>query len=227
MDKKSLKNLIKLLIGILAVIGIWWLVKCQCLNLKAFSPQGLRDYIQGFGKLAAVVYILAYALNTISLFPPIGVLSLTAGLVFGKLWGAIYLMIGALIGTSCTFFISRFFGRGLVDRLLKGRFKNLDELLERKGFITVLFFRVVPIVIYEVLNYISGLSKIRFRDYFFATFIGLIPGVVVASFFGGTLGEMSSLGDLLSFKFVVALAGVIAVILIPIVYQHLKKRRQR
>ena len=226
MDKKILKNLVKFLFGILIVIGIWWLIKCQCVNLKTITPAAIRDYIQGFGSLAAVIYIIAYALNTISILPPIAALSLAAGLAFGPVWGAIYLMSGAMIGTSSTFFISRFFGRNIVERLLKGRFKNLDELLEKRGFQTIIFFRVIPLAPYEVLNYIGGLSKIKFKDYFFATFLGLIPGVIIATFFGGTLGEVEGLKDLFSPKFITALAALILIILIPVIYKIIKKKEE-
>ena len=227
MDKKIFKNLIRPLIGILLIAGIWWVVKCQCINLRLFTPSSIRDYIQGFGGLGIIIYILAYMLNTISIFPPIAALSLSAGLAFGKFWGAVYLMIGAMLGTSCTFFISRFFGRRVVDKLLKGRFKDLDDRLGRRGFMTVLFFRVIPIIPYEVLNYAGGLSRIGFRDYILATFLGLIPGVIVASFFGGTLGEVRGIRDIFSLKFAIAVLSVIIIILIPIIYQYIRKRKGR
>lgn len=225
MDKKILKNLVRLLIGVIAVVGIWWIVRCQCIDLGVLTPAALRDYIQRFGKIAPLIYILSYALNTISVFPPIAALSLAGGLLFGPAWGAVYLMLAALIGTSCTFFISRFFGRNLMARLVKGKFKNLDDLLGRKGFATILFFRIVPIVPYEVLNYVSGLAKIKFKDYLLATFLGLIPGVIIASFFGGTLGEVRSLRDLFTAKFAFALLALVLVILIPVIYQYLKRKK--
>lgn len=214
---------IKLIIGLLIVIGIWWLVKCQCLNLKSLTPNSIRDYIQSFGKFAVIVYIIAYILNTISVFPPIAPLSLAAGLAFGSFWGAIYLMLAALIGTSITFLMSRFFGRGLVEKILKGKLKNLDEKLAKNGFTTILFFRVIPLLPYEVLNYASGLSKIRFKDYFFATFLGLIPGVVIAVFFGGSLGEIKSFRDIFALKFLVAVSLMIAIIAIPLIYKMMHK----
>ena len=204
------------------VFGIWYLVKCQCLNLKALTPAAIRDYIQSFGNYAAIAYMAAYTLNTISIFPPIAPLSLTAGLAFDAAWGALYLMIAAMIGTSCTFFISRFFGRALAEKALKGKFKDLDEKLERNGFMTILFFRVVPLVPYEVLNYASGLSKIKFKDYSLATFLGLIPGVVIAAFFGGSLGEISSLKDILTPKFLIAVGLMIGILAAPAAYQVIK-----
>ena len=222
--KKNTKLLLKLLIGVLLIVGIWWLVKCQCVSLRSLTPASIRDYIQSFGKLAALVYIFAYILNTLSVIPPIAPLSLTAGLAFGALWGAMFLMLAAMIGTSATFAISRFFGRGLVEKMLKGKFKNLDEKLEENGFMTVLFFRVIPLVPYEVLNYACGLSKIKFIDYFTATLLGLIPGVVIAAFFGGSLGEIRSLSDVLAPRFLIAVGLMVLILAVPTIYQVLKKK---
>jgi len=224
MDKKIIKNIVKILMGILIILGIWWVVKCQCINLKALTPAAARDYIQNFGRWAAIIYVLAYALNTVSILPPIAVLSLTAGLAFGKIWGAILLMAGAILGTSITFFISRFFGRAFVEKIMQGKFKNLDNLLGKRGFLAILFFRAIPLVPYEALNYASGFSKIKFRDYFLATFLGLIPGVVISAFLGGTLGEVRGFKDLISFKFILALVVLILAILVSVVCRRLKKK---
>ncbi|MDD5669519.1 MAG: TVP38/TMEM64 family protein [Candidatus Omnitrophica bacterium] len=224
MDKKGIKNIVGILVVIIAFFAVWWIAQCRCVNLKAITPATIRDYIQGFGLWAPVVYCLAYALNTILIVPPIALLSLSAGLVFGKIWGAIFLMMGAVIGTSGTFFLSRLFGRVLVEKIMRGKFKDLDDLLEKRGFTTILFFRVIPLVPYEVLNYASGLSKIKFRDYFFATFVGLIPGVIISAFFGGALGELRSFKDILSFKFIMAFVALLLVIVIPVIYKSLKKK---
>ena len=224
MDKKIVKNIVRILAGILVIFGIWWIVKCHCVSLNTLTPSAIRDYIQGFGRWSAVIYVLAYALNTISILPPIAVLSLTAGLAFGKIWGAILLMTGAILGTSSTFFISRLSGRAFVQKTMQSKFKKLDDLLEKRGFVTILFFRVIPLVPYEVLNYASGFSKVKFRDYFFATFLGLIPGVTISAFFGGALGEVRGLRDLISFKFILALIVLVIAVLVPVIYQRLKRK---
>ncbi|MDD5354775.1 MAG: TVP38/TMEM64 family protein, partial [bacterium] len=146
------------------------------------------------------------------------------GLAFGHTWGALLLMTGAILGTSITFLISRTFGRAFAEQILRGKFKNFDDRLEKNGFFTILFFRLIPLVPYEVLNYAGGLSKIRFRDYFAATFLGIIPGVIISAYFGGTLGEIRGFKDLASVKFVIALAVLALAILAPIVYKRLKRK---
>lgn len=153
----------------------------------SFTPEAIRGWIGQFGAMGPIVYVLLYAMNTVTLLPPIGILSLTAGLAFGPLVGCVAIMAGAMLGTSATFFISRRLGRSFVDRWLKGKFKSLDDRLGHRGFQTVFFFRMVPIVPYEPLNYLSGLSKIPFRDYVGATFLGLLPGAAAAAFLGDAL----------------------------------------
>jgi len=227
MDKNYKGIVIKLLIGILLVAGLWWMVKCQCVNFKSLTPAALRDFIQSFGSFAVLAYIAAYALNTISIMPPIAALSLTAGLAFGAVWGAFYLMLAAMIGTSATFLISRYFGRNLIEKMLKGKFMDLDEKLAKNGFMTILFFRVIPLVPYEVLNYAGGLSHIKFKDYFLATFLGLVPGVIVSAFFGGSLGEIKSMRDIFAPKFLIAIGLMILIIAVPAIYQIVKKRAKK
>ena len=226
MQSKTVKLIVRLLIGSAVVAGVWWVVHCRCVSLSALTPAAIRDFIRGFGRLAAVVYVFAYALNTVSVVPPIAPLSLAAGLAFGSRQGALLLMTAALLGTSVTFAISRFFARALVERLVKGRFRQLDEKLRRNGFMTVLFFRVIPLVPYEILNYACGLSRISFKDYFLATFLGLIPGVVVAAFFGGSLGEIKGVRDIFAPRFLMAAGLMVLIIAVPAIYQAVKKKRQ-
>ncbi len=200
-------------IGLVILIGGWWWH-----NRATINPSALRAWMAQFGAASPFIYVALYAANTVSLLPPIGVLSLTAGLAFGPAVGFLAIMAGATLGTTVTFFISRRLGRGFVENRLKGKFKSLDEALERKGFATVLFFRIVPLVPYEALNYVSGLSKIRFRDYGLATFLGLLPGAAVAAFFGDSLTQPFSA------KFITAIAAMAVMIAIPTIY--LKVRRK-
>ena len=222
----SKKTILKILIGIVILLALWWIVKVQFNNFKQFTPDLIRDYLETLGKKAAIVYILAYALNTILPFPPLAILSLTAGLAFGKFWGAVYLMIGAMIGSSVAFFISRSLDKRIIEKIVKGKIKDFDESMKTKGFVTVLFFRLIPIIPHEVLNYACGLTKISFRDYFFATLIGLIPGILISAYFGGELGDVDSIRDLLSFKFVFTAIVIILVILTPVIYKFFTRKKK-
>jgi len=188
--------------------------------MNIMNPDLFRHWISQFGPAGPFLYILLYAANTVTLLPPIGILSLAAGLAFGPLIGFVSIMAGAMLGTALTFMISRRLGRGFVEKRLKGRFKSLDEKLGSKGFATVLFFRLVPIVPYEPLNYMSGLSKIRFRDYWLATFLGILPGAAISAFFGGSLSKPFSP------RFIAAAGALLALIAVPAVYLKVRRKER-
>jgi uncharacterized membrane protein YdjX (TVP38/TMEM64 family) len=64
---------------------------------------------------------------------------------------------------------------------------NLDEKIEKHGFLTVLLIRLIPNVAWDIQNLSLGLTKVKFRDYFFATLIGIIPGSFAFVYFGSSL----------------------------------------
>jgi len=223
MDKKSIKILFKFFLAGLIVIATVFALE-RAMLLDKFSPQHVKDYILSFGKTSAVIYVLLYILNTIILFPPIGLLSLSAGLIFGRFWGVILLMIASSIGTSCTFFISRLLFQKQIESAMGDRFINLREKLSQKGFYVILFLRIIPVVPYEALNYISGISKIKFKDYFWATFLGLMPGIFIAVFFADSLATMRNIKDFISVKFLIIFLLFIIAAILPAAYKHFKKK---
>jgi len=155
----------------------------QCSVVKTFTPDVIRHFIGGFGPWAIVIYIFLYTVNTISLLPPIAIMSLSAGFLFGPLWGFIALSLGAFCGTSATFYISRYFGQSFVEKRLKGKAASFQEKLVKNGFMVILPVRLIGFPPWELVNYVSGLSKISYRDYISATMIGIMPAIVIQVFF--------------------------------------------
>ncbi|NTU49654.1 MAG: TVP38/TMEM64 family protein [Desulfobulbaceae bacterium] len=223
MNKVSFRILIilGLAAGVLLLVA-WWIFHCNCVNIKFLTPAFVRDKVLSFGSWAVVVYISVYVINTLLIFPPNAPISLAAGLIFGPAMGAALIMISALIGTSLAFFIARLVERKFLDQFLQGRWKDVSDKLQNNGFMTILFLRIVPLVPYEILNYLSGLSRIRFKDFFLGTLFGMMPGAIVTGFFGGTLGEINSLGDILSPKLLLGAGLIVFFVGVPGIYYYLK-----
>ena len=185
--RKRLERAAQLAALAVCILLAGWLIRHFWPQIRRINPIAVREYLRGYGSAAMAIFVLAYILNTIFMLPPIGILSLTAGLAFGPLWGALCLLSGALAGSSCTFFIARSAGRSFVEKMLKGRLKKLDAALRQGGFFAVLVCRLTPVVPYELLNYGCGLLQVRFRDYFWATFLGSIPWALITAYFGSGL----------------------------------------
>lgn len=191
------KIFVPFLLAVTAIIFLFFLVRnhqlhCSvCVHLKAFSPDVIKHFILGFGPWALGVFIVLYALNTISLLPPIGVMSLSAGFIFGPFQGSVAIMAGAFLGTTATFFISRYFGAKFVENMIKGKAKEFQQKLDQNGFKVILLIRLIPLIPWEVVNYASGLSKIRYIDFISATLIGIFPSVLIQTFFTDRLSNFN------------------------------------
>ena len=156
-----------------------------------YSPLVIREALGVFGGGCIFIYITLYALNTVTVFPPIIVLSLSAGFLFGPARGALAVLAGAFIGTSLTFYLSKHFGRNILARWNSRRVFAFRKKLKAKGFKAVLFIRAFPILPWEIVNYTSGVSGISYRDYILATLLGLLPSAILRSYFADKIAVIN------------------------------------
>ena len=101
-------------------------------------------------------------------------------------------------GTACrsaclAFWLGRTLARSLIEKRLAGnpRFRALDQAVAAGGFKIVLLTRLSPLFPFTLLNYAFGLTKVRFRDYLLASWIGMLPGTVMYIYLGSTVKELA------------------------------------
>lgn len=138
---------------------------------------GLHAAIRLWGPWAPVVFVVGYALITLTPVPK-NVLSVAAGFAFGWLPGAALVYVAALLGAGLAFIIGRRLGRDAVERLTGTRVRRLDQLLARRGVSAVVTVRLIPVVPFTAINYGAGLCAVRPRDYAVGTAVGIIPGTL-------------------------------------------------
>lgn len=135
----------------------------------------MRSRIIAAGLWGPALFIAVYA--GLALIPvPKPVLTGAGGALFGLWAGASLSLAGALVGAVISFGLGRLLGREAVDRLLRGRLARVDALLADHGLSAVLIVRLLPLVPFIAVNYASGLSGVRFRDYVLGSAIGMVPG---------------------------------------------------
>lgn len=157
--------------------------------------RGALTWISGLGPLAPLFFIALYIVACVFMLPG-SILTLGAGVVFGVVKGSIAVSIGATLGAACAFLVGRYLARGWVARRIAGnkRFTAIDEAVEREGWKIVLLVRLSPIFPFNLLNYAFGLTKVRLKSYFFASWLGMIPGTVMYVYIGSLAGDLAKLG---------------------------------
>lgn len=193
-------------------------------SLKDYlNAQTLSHFTTAAGFWAPAGYILLYAVG-ICLFLPGTLLTSIGAAVFGAYWGFVYVWIGAMMGASAAFFISRFLGRDFAASLIGDKLKKYDEAIERNGFATVLYLRLVYFP-FTAMNFGMGLTRVSFRDYIFGTGLGIMVGTFIFTFFVGALKEVWVSGDwktMLSFKTLFSIFMFIFSFFIPKLIKRIK-----
>ncbi len=166
------------------------------------DPKLVKAEVLAWGIWGPIVFMMLYAVGP-SLLVPGAMMTVAGGLAFGIWWGSIYSLIGADLGALIAFGAGRFMGRSFVERTVGHRFSHVMQGIARHGFQIIFYLRLVPIIPYNALNLLAGASPIAFRDYFWASMIGMVPGTIVWAFLGDALWHPASL------RFVLAVASIL------------------
>jgi uncharacterized membrane protein YdjX (TVP38/TMEM64 family) len=217
--KKALMKAIFLLTFIVAAI---FLVRFTPIK-NYLTAEALGRFLDGAGFWAPLIFILIYAVG-VCLFLPGTLLTGLGAAIFGAYGGFVYVWFGAMAGASAAFFIGRTLGREFASSLIGDKLKKYDDGIERNGFATVLYLRLVYFP-FTPMNFGMGLTKVQFRDYFFGTGLGIIVGTFIFTFFIGTIKEVWVSGnwaELISFKVFFSIALFIFSFFIPKIIKKIK-----
>lgn len=149
-----------------------------------------QEWVEDRGPLGPVVFILVMALSV--LFAPIPnvPIFIAAGLAWGSVVGTIYSMIGMMLGSVLAFYCSRLLGRKHLPRLIGGRAAGrLDLLVDKMGGRVIFWARMLPVVNFDWISFLAGLTSIRFWPFFAASFLGMLLPTTVAVVAGDALGK--------------------------------------
>jgi uncharacterized membrane protein YdjX (TVP38/TMEM64 family) len=177
-------SIVKVAVIALLVGGSVWLLLAHSEWFR--DPASVKVEVKQFGLWAPLVFMLLYAVGP-SFLVPGAVMTIAGGLAFGTVWGSLYSMVGADVGAVVAFGAGRFLGKSFVQRVVGERFHEMLAKIAKHGFQIIFYLRVVPVIPYNALNLLAGASPISFRDYLWASMIGMVPGTILFAFLGDAL----------------------------------------
>lgn len=180
------------LVFILAVVGLiaytrgWFQVQH---TLEHFARLRRSYNVIGF----SIAFIAAIGIGT-AVGAPAMPFVVTAGALFGTLFGSIISWAGAMIGAASGYWLARTIAHGVVMNWLR-RFKRASGAAEAaRDFHGMLRLRFIAIVPLGIVNFIGGLARTPFMSYMLATGIGIIPSILIYCYFADSLIEGVSKG---------------------------------
>jgi len=191
--------------------------------LDYLTAETLGAALAAAGLWAPAIFIAVYTVG-VCLFVPGSILTGLGAVIFGPYLGFVYVWIGAMLGAAAAFYIGRTLGREFAASLVGDRLRRYDEAIERNGFATVLYLRLVYFP-FTPMNFGMGLTRVHFRDYLTGTGLGILVGTFIFTFFIGTLKDVWASGnwaELLSLKVAFSVALFVGSFFIPKVIRRLR-----
>ena len=155
---------------------------------KNVDVADVKTYLLSFGLWAPVVsFLLMIFQSVVAPLPAFLITFANAGL-FGWIPGAVLSWTSSMAGAALCFYIAKFYGREVVEKLTsKTALNSVDVFFTKYGKYAILISRLLPFVSFDIVSYAAGLTSMSFWPFFWATGLGQLPATLVYSYVGGML----------------------------------------
>jgi uncharacterized membrane protein YdjX (TVP38/TMEM64 family) len=159
------------------------------------NPNDISAFIQRNSVSAPALFIAICAVRPVLFFVPSMGLTIVAGVLFGAVWGTIYVAIGGALSTAVGYYFARWLGRDAAKRIVSknDRLKEWETRAQSNSMSTVLSMRLFNLP-WDIVSYWAGLQGIAFRDFYIASMVPLVPISFLYTYFGSNVLNPYSAG---------------------------------
>ena len=162
----------------------------------SFTIDSIRGFMAGFGPFAPILFVMAGLLAITTNIPTVVIISFSV-IIFGGVAGAFLSAISVYLATTLIYFIAQLLGRDFVTRLFGKRLKKLEERLDERGLMTVIYLRLI-FFMSPLLNWLLSLTNISYRNFFLGTLFGTVHHIIINAWLSDMVIDLIQSGDSLN-----------------------------
>lgn len=188
-------------VGILVLlIGSYFLIPTVQLFLnEAWSVltsndnQKIRNWVDGFGWFGPLLLIFCMVAQMFLLVIPSIALMVVSILAYGPVWGSIIVLASIFTASSIGYWIGRYFGPFIVEKLIGQKSKNkIADFLEDYGFWAIIVTRLNPFLSNDAISFVGGILKMGYWRFIGATLVGIAPLTIFIAIIGESTDTLKS-----------------------------------
>ena len=191
---------IKIFIGLsyLALLIIFLLIFFSKFSLQEITSyefiKNNRSYFVELKNSNLVFVSLAFLLLTILwVFPFLGFgspVALMGGFILGKWIGTAVVVLGLSIGATFLYIFGNYFLKDLIREKFLSKYRNLEIKFKKSEFIYLLVYRFIGGIPWQISCLLPTIFNVRTVNFFFATFIGIIPQIFLTVSIGSGIEKL-------------------------------------
>lgn len=154
--------------------------------LTSGDEQRTRAWVAQFGWFGPLIIILTMILQMFLIVIPTPLLMVVTVLAYGPWIGAVILFLAIFFASSFGYFIGRYFGPVIVEKLIGYKTeRKISDFIEEYGFWTVIVIRLSPFLSNDAISFVGGVLKMGYWKFIGATMIGISPLIIFIAYLGG------------------------------------------
>ncbi len=181
--------------------------------------------VQNHYVLSMILFIMVYTFAVGASVPGAEILTIAGGFLFGTVFAVVYVNIGATAGSVLAFLSARYLLGTSLQRKYQAQLLAFNEEIAKNGSTYLLTLRLIPVVPFFLVNFLSGLTKIPIRTFVWTTSLGILPASAIYAFAGKQLRTMQSPSEIFSINIMLVFAALVLFSMLPIVIKHIQKKR--
>jgi uncharacterized membrane protein YdjX (TVP38/TMEM64 family) len=187
------KYIIPLSIVIIAIVGFTLLRDYLSYETLRNNHESLVNFKNENYWVTVIIFIISYITLVTFALPGSPIASLTGGFLFGLAFGTFLNVTAAATGATLIFLAAKNgFGNKFTQRIdaSEGSIRKIRDGIKRDEISYLFLIRLIPIIPFAVANLVPALFGVSLRNFFFTTYIGIIPGGLVFTWLGSGLSEI-------------------------------------
>ena len=192
--------------------------------MSSLSTENIVNYAPASLPLAAIAFVVIYALKAVTVIVPVSVLYIATGIVFPTGWNIIIAYLCIMVTLSVGYVLGKRLGTEKVSEILEKQ-KTIAKFLDnRKSNLTSLCFvsRISPLPI-DLCSMFFGAFNMPFLRYILISLLGLSPIMVPLVFAGESILHPLSVEFIIPFSICLVITFVVFIVFTIIDKEKQKK----
>ena len=140
-----------------------------------------------------LIFLIFLIITILWVFPFLGFgspIALLGGFIFGKWIGTLVVVLGLSIGATFLYKFGNYFLKDLVREKFLNKYRNLEIKFKKSEFFYLLIYRFIGGIPWQLSCILPTIFNVRVSNFFFASFIGIIPQIFLAVSIGSGLDKV-------------------------------------
>ena len=145
----------------------------------------IHDWVATFGWFGPILIILIMVAQMFLIVIPSWLLMIVSIVAYGPIWGSIIVFIAIYVASSTGYFIGRYFGPAITQKLLGAKVqKKVTDFIEHYGIWAIVVTRLNPMLSNDAISFMAGIVKMNYWRFTAATLAGIAPLIILIAVLG-------------------------------------------